>query len=208
MENYLDIVNKIDQFYNSAWDKLIIAGSLILLVVGFVIPIVTQLYIRQKQRYTLREMEKRFREQMLEYITLKEKEATERINEKMDEKITEIKEYMSQIKESSSGAIFHVQGTMFCDMGKYRDSLTSYLFACESLIKCKDWVNINRIFTTIKDRCLPNITKEDLNHIEVAYKMKLDDLLNNLEKTEHGGFFELTIASIRILLDHIKKTNT
>ena len=49
----IDLVNKVDSFYNSAWDKLIIVGSLAFGIVGIVVPFIIQWY--QKRTLELKD---------------------------------------------------------------------------------------------------------------------------------------------------------
>jgi LPS O-antigen subunit length determinant protein (WzzB/FepE family) len=43
-DNSIDLINKVDSFYNSAWDKLIIVGSIAFAIIGILVPYVIQWY--------------------------------------------------------------------------------------------------------------------------------------------------------------------
>ena len=51
--NGLDILEKVDTFYNNAWNKLIIVGSVAITIVGIVVPLIIQWY--QKRTLKLSE---------------------------------------------------------------------------------------------------------------------------------------------------------
>ena len=53
MTDTLEIINRIDQFYDSAWDKLIIIGTISFGIVGIVVPLIIQWY--QKKSLKLSE---------------------------------------------------------------------------------------------------------------------------------------------------------
>jgi hypothetical protein len=43
-DSSIELINKVDSFYNSAWDKLIIVGSVSLAIIGILVPFIIQLY--------------------------------------------------------------------------------------------------------------------------------------------------------------------
>ena len=46
-DNGIELINKVDSFYNSAWDKLIIIGTFSFAIIGILVPFIIQWYQKQ-----------------------------------------------------------------------------------------------------------------------------------------------------------------
>lgn len=80
--NYLDLLERVHGFYDSAWDKLLIIGSLI----GIVIPVLYALYQRRIYNVSKKEL---FEEVKLEISQIRT-ELNETVKSELQSKVNEI----------------------------------------------------------------------------------------------------------------------
>ena len=110
--NPIEILEKVDLFYNNAWNKLIIFTTILLTIVGVVIPII----INWWQNRNLKLREKALKEDLKDFfndeLSKLKKEMETSIKEQFKEEIGKSKENQEEIKNSLQGTFFHLQANI------------------------------------------------------------------------------------------------
>lgn len=182
----LEILSKVNEFYESAWNKLLIIGSLI----GIVIPLIVQFY----QKQVLKLSEKEFEAKMNLKIIGIRKEIQEEINNKFVEKFKEFDSKIDKAKKASIAQSHHIQGVFHTQKDEFYNAIKDYINAAKNYSYCEDDFNLKRVLENISIT-LDELKKEDLENlkdidnidlsltiIEIQKKLKTDALLDFIKE--------------------------
>src|SRR5436190_13782642 len=111
----LQLVKAIEEFYNSAWEKLLItAGTLtaaLLFVSGFVVPY----YFAKWQRRVNSEQEEKLKQDYRFELSQVVEELRKEIENRLNSISTNMNEAAAHNEKLASGMSFHVQGVALAD---------------------------------------------------------------------------------------------
>lgn len=188
----IDIINKIDNFYNNAWNKLILFGSITFILVGIIIPLFIQWY----QKRTMILSETRLKENII-------KELSNTINEKFKEHEKQIK----MLNASASSKILFSQAKFSIEKNSYKNALGELVMAANYSMACDDYKNLQEILVYILDNCLSNLSLEEIDDLKTANDVcDLPFFLSELSKKDDRYVFQTKIGEIRVLLNKLPKT--
>lgn len=177
-ENY-ELLNNVNAFYETSWNKLIIIGTVSFAIVGIIVPLILQWY--QKRILQLSE------DKMTNFIqsTLnKEIEKTNHLVERnIKEKNKEFEKRIEIMKYQSSAQIFHLQAMLSLKDQKYIAALSDLMNSAQNYFKAQDDNNLSTIIKGI-DTLLSSLTKENI----LDEKLRGNDLgalLKTLEATKN-----------------------
>jgi len=164
---YLDIVSKVDSFYNSAWTKLII------IIGGFfsVLTVLGPLYINWYQKKHANYEQEKIEKNLENYI-----------DDKFEEKQSEFdKKFHRNIAMT-----MHVQGNAIMDKDQHA-AINCYFDAVNDYLKANDSQNIHRVLNIINNYITDKNTKpKDINKIETFFNISVIDLVKNVsEETDN-----------------------
>jgi len=83
----IDLIAKVDSFYNSAWNKLIIVGSVAFAIVGVIVPFVIQWY----QKRTLKLSEEIMKKEFSEHKKILKEEIYKEVAHEIENKFEKLK---------------------------------------------------------------------------------------------------------------------
>ena len=202
--NPIEILKSVNEFYNSAWDKLIIFTSILVAVVGVIIPILLTWW--QNRTLKIREdaIQKELNSTLSNAINNIEEKLTKRINDEIDSKIELIKLEMKREVGNVRAGTFHLQGNNNLKEKLYKWALTDFFTAGEGYLDGKDFLNLGRINDLIKDN-LGKLSKEELEEME-SDNSGPSDYIKTLEDSNENDVFTDLIRKIKITIVQIKKT--
>jgi hypothetical protein len=154
----IDFLTKIQCFYDSAWDKLIIVGGIIFGVFGIIIPIIFQR--EQKRLLSLQEKEVLLNIQQ-ELQKIKGELRAEFEGEIQNQR----KKFKKVIKSKASelqGMAHHLQGNAMLRDGQIQDATLEYFKAVYHYMIGKNYVNTRVACGNILNNCFSLITKKQL----------------------------------------------
>jgi hypothetical protein len=203
--NPFDLLEKVNTFYDSAWSKLVIFTSIILAVVGVLIPLIISWF--QNRNIQLREESIR-RDIISEFETKNEElrcELKKSIDEIVKTKIEELdKRFEERIQYVDAGS-YHVQATLCLNNQAFKTALDSYFNAGYCYIKGNETYNLIRVNSGICE-CLDKADKKVIFDLE-SDGFKIDNYLKQLEKLNEKGVFTDTIKKIRKQYNSAKERN-
>jgi hypothetical protein len=198
----IDLLNKVDSFYNSAWDKLILIGTLSFAVVGIVVPFVIQWY----QKKTLKLSEDLLKKE-IENQTIKIKEEIiQELNQKLEEKINEYEEKINVLNASTNAKAFHIQGNIQIEKGFHQLALADYVTAAFDYLICDDYQNLQTVLNSISTNCIAEISIEEIEDLKTMTGSDIFSLIEELEKKNNNGALTRIIRDIRMKLQKAPKT--
>jgi hypothetical protein len=197
----IDLINKVDSFYNSAWDKLIIIGYIAFAVIGIIVPFVIQWY----QKKSLKISEELLKKE-IENHTLKLKtELLTNINEQLESKLKVFENKILRLTSSMNAKIFHIQGNIHCINGDLSSGFIDFINAAQDYLICEDYYNLQVIFNNISTLCLKELTYEQVLDIKLTHNCDIEVLLSAVSKKNEKGIFSPMLKDIRLKLNNLKK---
>ncbi len=197
-----ELISHVDSFYNSAWDKLVIVGSLAFAVIGLLVPFAIQWYQKRSLKISEELLKKDVENQMLK---LKADLLVE-INSALEEKIKIFDHKIEKLNANSDAKTHHIQGNGLLDDSCFSEALSDFIIAAEGYLFCEDFVNLQTVLEMIVDSCLPALSIEEIDDLKVSHNSDLDSLLSNLDEKDEKGTFRTRIRQIRLALTKLPKT--
>jgi len=196
-------LNMVDTFYNNAWNRLVLYGALIIVIVGIVLPIVLQWVSRRVQQSKNIEMENKLKEALTNIINIKsdniEKKNKNILDNYFKEKEKETKNMLALLEGKISFSIglnYHNLGMQMVDEKKYSDAILYYIAAGNNYIDAKEETQLKIILGNIENACL-NI-QEIKDQFEVKeIKKSLDNFISKLEEKFPDNRYSLEIIKIK-----------
>jgi hypothetical protein len=196
--NPIEVLEKLDIFYNNAWDKLIIYNAILLTIIGVIIPFIIQWW----QNRNLKIKEDSLKKELNDLFVAKFKEFNEQIIKAVDEKfqleVDDIKKYQDNIKAGLEGSHFHLQANSETES---KDKMKSLIWAAQNYIKGGDFLNLIPVLEMIVTN-IPKLNKEDISEIYVE-DADLEALIKTLDETENNNTYLHLIRKIKILYSKI-----
>lgn len=204
----LELVEKIDSFYNSAWNKLVIVGSIAFGIIGIVMPILLQWY----QRKVLSANEDKLKAIILNESKNIENKLMDEVQQLIDEKLEQYEEKIEKINASSRAKTFHLQANSNVEFNRYKDAYTDYISAGFNYHESDDFLNLRRVLKNIQVVCIPKLCTQDVEDIKISHNNDIEELLTTLEEEKEYGYFTDLINEIRYSLskipeDRVEKDN-
>ena len=207
----IEILDKVNSFYSTAFSQLLTITIAILGFGGVVLPIILQIIqsrsfrveqkslenhitneINERMKGIKAEMEKQFQEEK------------EKINESFKSEIEAINKKLAEQTLLARAGTFFLQGANYISRENYSQAACDYGYAAEMFLSGKDEINGQRALRSLIENCLPK-----LNSVSFEIILNLDDSIDTLiktltEKNENGRFMD-TINTINNLRKLAKK---
>lgn len=192
--NPFDLLQKVDSFYQTSWQHLLVYSTIGVAFVGVVVPVLLRLYENRQARIA----EQNFRDLLknlvgeakleLQGILKADHDAhkAELMNEvrSQENKIQAIAEkfkddLVKRISRTEGGA-FHIQGILLLEQKKYLTALVSLLEAISNFVTAEDELNLNRSISGV-EQCLGHLNKNSidghLDNVVLRFEAMIETLL-------------------------------
>lgn len=208
----LDLISKVDVFYNNAWTKLIFAFT----IIGIVFPLIIQWYQREASRKQSKKLTKNIKSNVSSLqteinnnVSLLEKQISNSeirlkkdIIKEFDKKLKELKiqsnNSLDELQKNSSLVIsavqFSLQATIASSAGQFNRAIYNYLMCLESALDLGNTDNV-KIITNFLITEINKTTKSTLDEFLVT-RMTFKDLIKQLEKSKNYEDYKNEIESI------------
>jgi hypothetical protein len=199
--NGINLINKVDSFYKSAWDKLILIGSIAFGVIGIIVPYVIQWY----QKKTLKISEELLKKE-IENTTLKLKsEILSEVNFTIEERIKSFEDKIKKLNLTTKASTLHLQGIQRLTSDTHANAMADFINAAQLYLICEDFSNLQVLLKAISETCLAKLCLEEIEDIKISHNADLEKLLTELDKKNNNGMFSLIIREIRLKLKKLPK---
>lgn len=160
---YLDIVTKVDSFYNSAWTKLIWVLGAFFTVLAILGPLFLNWYQKRRAEYEQEKIE----DNLKKYIDEKFKENQKKVDKELHKNI---------------GMIMHVQGNVVLNQYPY-EAINCYFYAIKDYLKANDSQNVGIVLKSIYNYInKEEIKREDINTLENYFNISIINLIEEVSK--------------------------
>jgi hypothetical protein len=192
----IDLITKVDSFYNSAWEKLVIIVSISFGIVGIIVPFIIQWY----QKKTLKISEELLKSD-IETKALKIKsDLLLEIDNTLEVKMKQFDLKLEKHNASSNAKSFHLQGVSMIKEGKFSNALSDFVKASEDFLFSENYQNLQRSLKNISHLCIPELSKEEISDLKILDDTDLEKLLSDLETRDDNDMFIDVVREIRFKL--------
>jgi len=192
----LEILSKVNEFYDSSWNKLLYVLGSAFAILAIVVPIVIQ-YIQNK---AIEASEKELETKSNLKIDQIKKDLEEELEKKLDSKILEFKKDLEtkikKIDANTNASAFHMQGNDCLQKENYKEAVRDYCSASTNYQVAGDLVNLKATLSGFL-YCVELLNKSDITYLENIESLKLFEILDQIEKEDIGGAFLRDIRKIR-----------
>ena len=197
-----ELVEKVNAFYDSAWDRLIIIGTVSFAVVGIVIPLLIQWY----QKRTLSLSETQLKQNIKDNIKEEKEKLIEEITNSIENKFIEYEEKIKKMEASATARAFHIQGNNNFSKNLIYNTLADYITACANYIETDNYINLQTLLNEIDKNCLPHVSTEEIEDLKITDGADLMYLINKIDKQDKNGSLLKYTRDIRHKLTKLPKT--
>lgn len=206
MNETLEILSKVDTFYNSAWTKLMMFLGIVSFIVGILLPIAIHFIIQWYQKRQLRIEKNEIENELIKEFDKKqevlEQKLINKIQEELNKKEKELQNKITiKVKELDiktekslakiSGGAFLIQGNHNSSIKEYNKSIISYCNAITDFIKAKDYSNLQSAIGNLNNDLII-ITKKELEieksninkYIKIIIKALKEDNINGIHSNQ------------------------
>ena len=191
----IDIIEKVDSFYNNAWNKLILFGSILFVIVGVFVPLVIQWY----QKRTLKLSEDALKNNL-------KKELTKELLDDIDKKFRENENQLKALNASANAKILFSQAKFSVEKNSYKGALGEIVTASISSLECNDFRTLQEILDFLLNNCLPYLSIEEINDLKTANVCDLNHFLEELNKKDDRAMFQTKIGDIKVKMSKLPPT--
>ncbi len=189
----IDIIQNIENFYDSAWNKLIFTGTVALGIIGVLIPIIIQWW----QKKILNLEKNKLKEELRNELSLEFKELYVK-------KFKKLKREHRIDLESLKGMTFHLQGNKLVDEGYIKGAIADFITSAILYSRGKKHGNLVRVLNNLI-RNLEDFPKEDFENLIESEEINLKKFFKRLIKNDKKGALGDLIQDLK---DKIKKLKT
>lgn len=197
----LDIVQKVDQFYNNAWTKLIIIISVGFTIVGIIVP----LFIQWLQKKSLQASEVLLKKEIAENVKKIKEEISSELLIKIDEKFKGYEKEIRITRASANAKLFLAEGRVKLSMNYYDKALSDLISASINCIESENYPILSDALKLITTDCLPNLSWEEINDLKTRNYCDLNQFLEDLTKMDDKYYFREMIGEIKVTISKLPK---
>lgn len=201
MNNSLDIISQVNDFYQQAWDKLIIFGGLIVALFGIALPIFLTFF----QNKITRNFETSFKAAFKEEIR---NEVIESLNQEYSDKLHALKAKIEAQTSISQAITWHFGGLSYNDKEDYKNAFGFFIRALELYIEGKDYANAHIVIECLRGPLL-TLSQEEYDDLRDERKLKFDVLRSMIESLDNqvilSNEFDALLTSYKKKFGYISK---
>lgn len=198
MDNY-ELINQVDEFYNSAWNKLLLVGTVSFAIVGILVPYILQWYQKKSIKLSENELRQEIAKELEEIKVSLMADVISFFNEQSKK----YEEKFIMQSHSSEAGLFHIQGRLELSNSEHKASLFSFLVAAKNYNLTQDYINLRAILETIDSEVLQGIKKSDIEELQEE-GWDIIELLDLIKENASNGAFFAIVRSLKSKLKDMK----
>jgi len=213
MNDTLEILEKVNAFYSTSFDQLLIIVFGAIGLVGILIPLLITYYQSRQFNIEKKSLENYIDSMKADLISSAKEEITfelEKEKELLNKALKDNKEELNKSLESNKaelykqikiieGAAFLIQANNLKDKNDIDSAIESTIHAIDNFIAGSDEGNLQRVLNTLTEILLPMANKNILRGFPDADK-RIEHICKKLSKLNDNGRYGDTIKKIKLEL--------
>lgn len=189
----LEILSKVNEFYDTSWSKLIWLLTGAFAILGIFIPFIIQNYQKKKLKLNEEKLEAKVKSEIEEA----KRKMSEEISKIIDTKIEQLKKDTEKTHDFFRGLILQLNASQLIDSGKYIDAVQDTITAVDMYIKCNDLLGIRNSLESV-EFCLKKLSKDEI--INLQLEVDFLKILNEIRPIDNSIVLSDQIKKIKELL--------
>ncbi|GHU95094.1 hypothetical protein FACS1894156_4180 [Bacteroidia bacterium] len=189
----VNLLEQVEGFYASAWDKLLLSGALVFAVLVIVFPI---LFYALNFKMIIAKLKERLNVIKVELVADIRKENS---NELMMVK----QDFQNKAKALKSMSL-HLEAKSLLADGKIELATANFLEALKGYLQGKDFVNFRLLCNLLIDKCLPQLNKAQLIQVFKRIDTTEDDYFSELKKIDTTEYARPEIIELRLQMEIVE----
>ncbi|MDR1416342.1 MAG: hypothetical protein LBJ57_02835 [Prevotellaceae bacterium] len=191
----INVLEQVESFYSSAWDKLILCGLIVFVLLGVALPVA--FYLFNIQLFKAKQREK-FQQLKLEMLT--------EIRNENREELAQVKQDFYNKSKALKSMALHLEGNALVKDKKIEQASINYFEAIKGYLHGKDYVNFRMLINTVIDKCLPKLNRLQLTNIFKRMDTTEEQYFLELKKIDRTEYARQEIAELRIQMENVRPT--
>lgn len=196
----IDLINKVNSFYDSAWHKLILTATTACAIVGIVVPFIITWHQNKKLKANEAELKRDF----LNTSSDLKNQLEQFISEKFESERNEMDIKLGELNAKFKANIFHLQGSDQFSKGNFDEATKNFIVASRNYIVCKDYANLQQLLYAIADDCLFHFDKKTFDEFKVVNNFDLEKFIEDLYKASENGSITIHIENLKNKISKLK----
>lgn len=197
----MDLLYKMDSFYNNAWTKLILVVTIAFAIIGIVVPVLIQWY----QKRELKLGEEKLRDDIKITVDKATKGFTKYVDEQVQRKFDELDLKVTKHVKKLDGRTYQLQANSSLNQADNR-AIGSYLAAIRSFYEGDDMRQVTTLLKYILSDKVSlklfskTIAEESFKFHNINYR----ELFKHLVEKDQDGEIEMLTDKVASILDSLK----
>lgn len=198
----IDLVQKVDSFYNNAWTKLVIIITIVFTIVGIIVP----LFIQWLQKKSLQASEENLKNEIQSKITNIKDEIIKTLIAEIDEKFKKYEKEIQITRAAANAKLFLAEGKVKLSMNYYDKALSDFISAATNCIDSNNYPTLSDALKLITNDCLPNLSLEEINDLKTRNNCDLNAFIDDITKNDDRLYFREVIGEMKVIISKLPKT--
>ncbi|SDY10175.1 hypothetical protein SAMN05444411_1255 [Lutibacter oricola] len=203
-----ELISQVNDFYDSAWLKLIIVIS----VLGIIVPVLVQLF----QRKSLKDLTSFITKQMNDNFDYKIKELKEFNKSEINKTMSEIKKDIAILETKNSkmiaevdASVYYLQGRIFALDANYFDSFTDFIRSTYDWLKSEKTerarVTLSNATNSLKFlKSLDSFDEINKNLKESPLNIEIEEMIEYLENHKYHKVYRNHLEKLKKEIERLK----
>jgi hypothetical protein len=197
----IDLIQKVDNFYNNAWVKLIFVITILFTIVGVIIP----LFIQWLQKKSLKASEDLLKNEIQNKINIAKDDMLKDFNVEIDEKFKKYEREIQITRAAANAKLFLAEGKVKLSMNYYDKALNDFISASLNCIESDNYPTLSDALKHISSDCLPFLSHEEIEDLKTRNNCDLNAFLENMIKIDDRLFFRDIIGEMRVTISKLPR---
>ncbi len=188
----ISVIEQVESFYSSAWNKLIISGAIIFALLVIILPLIFYVLNIQLMKTKLSE----------NFHLLKLETVAELRNQNREELALVKQDFYNKSKALKSMAL-HLEANALLKEKKVEQASLGYLEAMKGYLHGKDFVNFRLLNNTLIDKCLPKLNQLQLVNVFKRMDTNEEEYFAELKKIDRSEYVRQEIMELRLQMEMV-----
>jgi hypothetical protein len=189
----VNLLEQVEGFYSSAWDKLITTGILVFVILAVVVPFAFY-------AFNFRLLGSRIK-QRLDSVKI---ELIADIRRENRDELAQVKQDFYNKSKALKSMSLHLEANTLLKENKIEQAAANYLEAIRGYLHGKDFVNFRLLINTMIDKCLPHLNKAQLINVFKRIDTTEDDYFAELRKIDRSEYAKPEIIELRLQIELVE----
>lgn len=188
----ISVIEQVESFYASAWDKLIISGAIIFVVLVIILPLIFYAFNIKLMKAKLSES-----------FHLIKLETIADLRNQNREELAQIKQDFHNKSKALKSMTLHLEANSLLKEKKVEQATLNYLEAIKGYLHGKDFLNFRLLINTVVDKCLPKLNQLQLVNTFKRMDTTEEDYFAELKKIDRSEYARQEIMELRLQMEMV-----